>query len=63
MVICQGQLDRLFRSACRLMPARVVVQWTKKNCADMGIIKVDLLGLGMMAAIEEWPDADKRSLR
>jgi error-prone DNA polymerase len=35
------------------MPGRVVVQWDKEDCADMGIIKVDLLGLGMMAAIEE----------
>jgi error-prone DNA polymerase len=35
------------------MPGRVVVQWDKEDCADMGIIKVDLLGLGMMAVIEE----------
>jgi error-prone DNA polymerase len=35
------------------MPGRVVVQWDKDDCADMGIIKVDLLGLGMMAVLEE----------
>jgi hypothetical protein len=35
------------------MPGRVVVQWDKDDCADLGIIKVDLLGLGMMAALEE----------
>ena len=35
------------------MPGRVVVQWDKEDCADMGIIKVDLLGLGMMAVLEE----------
>ena len=35
------------------MPGRVVVQWDKEDCADMGIIKVDLLGLGMMAVIED----------
>jgi error-prone DNA polymerase len=29
------------------------VQWDKEDCADMGIVKVDLLGLGMMAVIEE----------
>ena len=34
------------------MPGRVVVQWDKEDCADMGIIKVDLLGLGMMAVLE-----------
>jgi error-prone DNA polymerase len=31
----------------------VVIQWDKEDCADMGIIKVDLLGLGMMAVLEE----------
>jgi len=35
------------------MPGRVVVQWDKDDCADMGLIKVDLLGLGMMAVIED----------
>ena len=35
------------------MPGRVVVQWDKDDCADLGIVKVDLLGLGMMAALEE----------
>jgi error-prone DNA polymerase len=31
----------------------VVVQWDKEDCADMGIIKVDLLGLGMMAVLKD----------
>jgi error-prone DNA polymerase len=35
------------------MPGRVIVQWDKEDCADMGIIKVDLLGLGMMAVLED----------
>src|ERR1700716_92828 len=35
------------------MPGRVVVQWDKDDCADLGIIKVDLLGLGMLSALEE----------
>jgi error-prone DNA polymerase len=35
------------------MPGRVVVQWDKEDCADLGLIKVDLLGLGMMAALED----------
>jgi error-prone DNA polymerase len=38
------------------MPDRVVVQWDKEDCADMGIIKVDLLGLGMMAVLEDCLD-------
>ena len=35
------------------MPGRVVVQWDKDDCADMGLIKVDLLGLGMMAVLQD----------
>jgi len=53
MVICQGQLDSVVPLEPATMPGRVVVQWDKEDCADMGIVKVDLLGLGMLAAIEE----------
>ena len=35
------------------MPGRVVVQWDKDDCADLGIVKVDLLGLGMMAVLQD----------
>jgi error-prone DNA polymerase len=35
------------------MPGRVIVQWDKDDCADMGLVKVDLLGLGMMAVLED----------
>jgi error-prone DNA polymerase len=35
------------------MPGRNVIQWDKDDCADLGLIKVDLLGLGMLAALEE----------
>jgi error-prone DNA polymerase len=53
MVICQGQLDRVVPLERSSMPGRTVVQWDKEDCADLGIIKVDLLGLGMMAVIQE----------
>jgi error-prone DNA polymerase len=53
MVICQGQLDSVVPLEPASMPGRVVIQWDKDDCADMGIIKVDLLGLGMLAAIED----------
>jgi error-prone DNA polymerase len=53
MVICQDQLDSVVPLEPAAMPGRVVVQWDKEDCADLGIIKVDLLGLGMMAVIEE----------
>src|SRR4029453_12231262 len=48
MGICQGQLDAVVPLENATMPGRVVVQWDKDDCADMGIVKVDLLGLGMM---------------
>jgi len=35
------------------MPGRTIIQWDKDDCADLGLIKVDLLGLGMLAALEE----------
>ncbi len=53
MVICQGDLDSVVPLEPATMPGRVVVQWDKEDCADLGIIKVDLLGLGMMAVIED----------
>ncbi len=53
MVICQGQLDSVVPLEPASMPGRVVVQWDKEDCADLGIIKVDLLGLGMMAALND----------
>jgi error-prone DNA polymerase len=53
MVICQGQLNRVVPLERASMPGRTVVQWDKEDCADLGIIKVDLLGLGMMAVIKD----------
>jgi len=53
MVVCQGQLDAVVPLEPATMPGRVVVQWDKEDCADMGIVKVDLLGLGMMAVLED----------
>jgi error-prone DNA polymerase len=53
MVICQGQLDAVVPLENATMPGRVVVQWDKDDCAEMGIVKVDLLGLGMMAALQD----------
>jgi error-prone DNA polymerase len=53
MVICQGQLDSVVPLEPATMPNRVVVQWDKDDCADLGIVKVDLLGLGMMAVLKD----------
>lgn len=53
MVICQGALSKVVPLEPATMPGRVVIEWDKEDCADLGLIKVDLLGLGMMAAMEE----------
>jgi error-prone DNA polymerase len=53
MVISRGQLDAVVPLENASMPGRVVVQWDKDDCADMGIVKVDLLGLGMMAVLQD----------
>jgi error-prone DNA polymerase len=53
MVMCQGQLDSVVPLEPASMPGRVVVQWDKDDCADLGIVKVDLLGLGMMAVLKD----------
>src|SRR5262249_4835685 len=53
MVVCHGRLDEVVPLENASMPGRVVVQWDKDDCADMKIIKVDLLGLGMMAVLQD----------
>ena len=53
MVIAQGRLDEVVPLEPAAMENRTVIQWDKDDCADLGLIKVDLLGLGMMAALEE----------
>jgi error-prone DNA polymerase len=56
MIICQGQLDSVVPLEHASMPGRVVVQWDKEDCADMKMIKVDFLGLGMMAVMKDCID-------
>jgi error-prone DNA polymerase len=53
MIICRGRLDEIVPLENASMPGRVVVQWDKDDCEDLGIIKVDLLGLGMMAVLQD----------
>ena len=53
MVIARGRLDAVVPLENASMPDRRVVQWDKEDCADLGIIKVDLLGLGMLSAIQD----------
>ena len=53
MIISDKGLDHVVPLEPASMEGRVVVQWDKDDCEDLGIIKVDLLGLGMLAAVEE----------
>lgn len=53
MVVAAGRLDEIVPLEPATMPGRSVVQWDKDDCADLGLIKIDLLGLGMMAVLEE----------
>jgi len=52
VVIAEGRLDEVVPIEPAAMPDRPIVQWDKEDCADLGIIKIDLLGLGMLAALE-----------
>jgi error-prone DNA polymerase len=51
MVIC----DRPIADVCPVewarMPGRSVLQWDKDDCAAIGLVKFDLLGLGMLSAL------------
>ena len=53
LVICQGALDSIVPLENARMPDRRIIQWDKEDCADLGMIKIDLLGLGMLNALEE----------
>ncbi len=53
IVIAAGRLDEVVPIEPATMAGRRIVQWDKEDCADLGIIKIDLLGLGMLAALEE----------
>ncbi|HEY6374908.1 MAG TPA: OB-fold nucleic acid binding domain-containing protein, partial [Edaphobacter sp.] len=53
MIIAQGQLAAVVPIEPASMPGRNVIQWDKEDCSDMGLIKVDLLGLGMMAVLKD----------
>ena len=53
MIISNRPLDTVVPLEPASMPGRTVVQWDKDDCEDLGIIKVDLLGLGMLAAMQD----------
>ena len=53
MIICQNKLSSFVPLENASMPGRVVAQWDKDDCEELGIVKVDLLGLGMMSVMQD----------
>ena len=50
-VIARGRLDELVPIENATMPERTVIQWDKDDLDALGLLKVDVLGLGMLSAI------------
>jgi error-prone DNA polymerase len=53
MVISRHELDKVVPLEPATMPERSVCQWDKDDCENLGIVKIDFLGLGMMAVLQE----------
>ncbi len=53
MIICKDKLSSIVPLENAAMPGRSVAQWDKEDCENLGIIKVDLLGLGMMSVLQD----------
>ncbi|HEU5215450.1 MAG TPA: error-prone DNA polymerase [Gaiellaceae bacterium] len=56
MVISSRPLVDLVPVQPAAMEGRQMCQWDKDSCADAGFLKIDLLGLGMLSAVEECVD-------
>ena len=53
MVLCPGRLDYIVPVENATMAARTIVQWDKDDCEDLGLVKIDFLGLGMMSVLQD----------
>lgn len=53
MVVSWGRLDGVVPIEPASMENRNIIQWDKDDCERLGIVKVDLLGLGMMAVLRD----------
>ncbi len=60
IVICNHGLDEVVPIQPASMPDRTIVQWDKDDCEDLGLVKIDLLGLGMLAAMENMIEIRQR---
>lgn len=53
VVMASGRLDSIVPIEPARMGNRSVIQWDKDDCSYLGLIKIDLLGLGMFNALEQ----------
>jgi len=60
MVISSRPLVELVPVEPAAMDGRQLCQWDKDSCSDAGFLKIDLLGLGMLSAVEECVEAIAR---
>jgi error-prone DNA polymerase len=51
MVLCDRPVIEVCPVEWARMPGRTVLQWDKDDCAAVGLVKFDLLGLGMLSAL------------
>ncbi len=63
MVISTEPLDEICPIQPAAMDGRQMVHWDKESCADAGFLKIDLLGLGMLSAVERCVDEVARVRR
>ena len=56
MVICDRPIIEVCPVEWARMPGRTVLQWDKDDCAAIGLVKFDLLGLGMLEALHRMVD-------
>ena len=63
MVISTRPLVELVPVQPAAMEGRQLCQWDKDSCADAGFLKIDLLGLGMLSAVEDCVEQIARRAR
>jgi len=56
LIVAADHLDEVVPIQPARMPGRTIIQWDKDDAESLGLIKIDLLGLGMLAALQEAQD-------
>jgi error-prone DNA polymerase len=53
MILCDRPISEVVPVEWARMPGRSIATWDKDDCADAGLVKFDLLGLGMLGALHD----------